>query len=52
LRFAQTQEDDQLVPIGLDDKKLLNWPAMASSCNDENIGEEEDSNSLSDDKRP
>jgi hypothetical protein len=39
-----------LVPIGLDDKKLLNWPAPASSYDNEDIGEEEDSNSLSHDK--
>ena len=32
--------------IGLDDKKLQNWPASASSCNNESIGEEEDSNFL------
>jgi len=46
LKFAHAQENDQLKSIGLDDKKLQNWPASASSCNNENIGEEEDSNFL------
>ena len=32
--------------IGLDDKKLQNWPTLASSCNNENVAEKEDSNSL------
>ena len=39
LRFANAQENDQLKSIGLDDKKLQNWPAWASLCNNENIGE-------------
>ena len=36
--------------IGLDDKKLQNWPTSATSCNNENFGEEEDSNSLNNEK--
>ena len=50
LKFAHAQENDQLKSIGLGDKKLQNWPTLASSCNYENIGEKENSNSLSDDK--
>ena len=34
--------------IGLDDKKLQNWPTSASPCNKKNIGEEEDSKPSSD----
>jgi len=45
-KFAHAQGNDQLKSIGLDDKKLQNWPVSASSCNNENIGEEEDSNFL------
>jgi len=48
LKFAHAQEDDQLKSIGLDDKKLKNWPTSASSCNKKNIGEEEDSKPSSD----
>jgi hypothetical protein len=36
--------------IGLDDKKLQNWPTSANSCNNENFGEEENSDSLSNEK--
>ena len=36
--------------IGLDDKKLQNWTTSANSCNNENFGEEEDSNSLNNEK--
>ena len=36
--------------IGLDDKELQNWPTSASSCNNENIGEKEESNSLNNEK--
>ena len=36
--------------IGLDDKKLQNWPTLASSCNNENVAEKEDSNSLNNEK--
>jgi len=50
LEFAHAHENDQLKSISLDDKKLQNWPTLASSCNKENIGEKEDSNSLSNDK--
>ena len=50
LKFAHAQENDQLKSIGLGDKKLQNWPASASSCNNENIGEKEDSNSLNNEK--
>ena len=46
MKFAHAQENDQLKSIGLDDNSLHNWPASASSCNNENIGEEEDSNFL------
>jgi len=48
LKFAHAQENDQLKSIGLDAKKLQNWPASASSRNDNNIGEEEDSKPSSD----
>ena len=37
LKFAHAQENDQLKSIGLDAKKLQNWPASASSRNDNNI---------------
>ena len=50
LKFAQAQEDDQLESIGLDDKKLQNWPTLASSCNNENVAEKKDSNSLNNEK--
>ena len=50
LKFAHAQEDDQLESIGLDDKKLQNWPTLASSCNNENVAEKEDSNSLNNEK--
>ena len=50
LKFAHAQENDQLKSIGLGDKKLQNWPASASSCKNENIGEKEDSNSLNNEK--
>ena len=36
--------------IGLDDKKLQNWPTSANSCNNENFGDEENSNSLNNEK--
>ena len=39
MKFAHAQENDQLKSISLDDKKLQNWPAWASLCNNENIGE-------------
>jgi len=39
-----------LKSIGLDDKKLQNWPTLASSCNNENVAEKEDSNSLNNEK--
>ena len=48
LKFAHEQENDQLKSIGLDDKKLQNWPTSASPCNKKNIGEEEDSKPSSD----
>ena len=48
--IAHEQENNQLKSIGLDDKKLQNWSTSASSCNDENIGEKKNSNSLNDDK--
>ena len=46
LKFAHAQENDQLESIGLGDKKLQNWPTSANSCNNKNVGEKEDSNSL------
>ena len=42
--------NDQLKSIGLDDKKLQNWPTSASSYNNENFGEKEDSNSMNNEK--
>jgi len=48
LKFAHEQENDQLKSIGLDDKKLQNWPTSASTYNKKNIGEEEDSKPSSD----
>ena len=36
--------------IGSEDKKLQNWPTSANSCNNENFGDEEDSNSLTNEK--
>ena len=50
MKFSHAQENGHLRSIGLDDKELQNWPTLASSCNKENIGEKEDSNSLSNDK--
>ena len=50
LKFGHAQKNGQLKSIGLGDKKLQNWPTLASSCNYENIGEKENSNSLSDDE--
>ena len=50
MKFSHAQENGHLRSIGLDDKELQNWPTSASSCNNENIGEKENSNSLSDDK--
>ena len=53
LKFAHAQVNDQLKSIGsigLDDKKLQNWTTSANSCNNENFGEEEDSNSLNNEK--
>ena len=35
LKFAHAQENDQLKSIGLNDKKLQKWSALASSCNNE-----------------
>ena len=53
LKLAHAQENDQLKSIGsigLDDKKLQNWTTSENSCNNENFGEEEDSNSLNNEK--
>ena len=50
LKFAHAQENDQLKSIGIDDKKLQNWPASVSSCNNANIGEKDNYKYLSDDK--
>ena len=36
--------------VGLDDNILQNWPASASSFNNENLGEKEDYNSLNNEK--
>ena len=49
MKFAHAQENDQLKSIGLMTKSYK-WLASASLCNKENIGEKEDSNSLSNDK--
>ena len=48
LKFAHEQENDQLKSVGLDDKKLQNWPTSASPCNKKNIYEKEDSKPSSD----
>ena len=50
LRFAYAQENDQLKSIGLGDKRLQNWRTSSNSCNNENIGEKEESNSLNNEK--
>ena len=50
LRFANAQENDQLKSIGLGDKRLQNWRTSSNSCNNENIGEKEESNSLNNEK--
>jgi hypothetical protein len=50
LKFAHAQENDHLKSIGIDEKKLQNWPTSVSSCNNANIGEKDNYNSLSDDK--
>ena len=50
LKFAHAQENDLLESIGLGDKKLQNWPTLANSCNNENIGKKEDSNSFNNEK--
>ena len=50
LKFGHAQKNGQLKSIGHDYKKLQNWLTLIRSCNDENIGEKENSNSLSDDK--
>jgi len=53
LKLAHAQENDQLKSIGsigLDDKKLQNWPTSANSCNNENFGDEDNSNSLNNEK--
>ena len=50
LRFAHAQENDQLKSIGLGDKRLQNWRTSSNSCNNENIGEKEESNSLNNEK--
>ena len=50
LKFAHAQENDLLESIGLGDKKLQNWPTSANSCNNENIGKKEDSNSFNNEK--
>ena len=49
LKFDHAQKNGQLKSIGHDYKKLQNWLTLIRSCNDENIGEKENSNSLSDD---
>ena len=50
LKFAHAQENDQLKSIGLGDKRLQNWPTSANSCNNKNVGEKEESNSLNNEK--
>ena len=50
MKFCHAQKNCQSKSIGLDDKKLQNWPTSASSCNNENIGEKENSNSLNNEK--
>ena len=50
LKFSHAQENGQSKSIGLDDKELQNWPTSASSCNNGNIGEKENSNSLNNEK--
>jgi hypothetical protein len=41
LRFSEAQQKDQLDSIGLDDKQISNWLALADSLKDQGLNAQE-----------